>query len=422
MLDIARIYLFSSENKDKYCLRPLERVLADFGQVSSVSIDKMCSEVEQFSTDRLPLAVFSSLSAFYVAKFIRGERSFIALGIEHGAAPFKGYTYDPHFLNYDCYISPTEMWAERLRLLYPESADKFSASAYPRLDDLKARVDQVGGDPHEAWSGALAAARDLVIFSWGANLEALAALPDRAGIVYLVHPSMRAAAERFRLERARVVVSTPDCAAKLIAEAHSIYGDFSSMTLEAAVLKRRTFMFLDRRLYTSDCDLKASFFDRNSASFGVIEHASFQLPADNVLDIGGLLAALSGEQIHVLPVVDWAPSTLLPKLSGEESARAAGVVGSFLDRVKQSGPPFAAPHDNMIALKAVERAYRDVLGRGPDYPAALTHARAFAANAAPLPIKVLNLYSSFGNSAEAQRRWSASRYRMPRITIELDNA
>ncbi|MBD7941386.1 hypothetical protein [Brevundimonas guildfordensis] len=422
MPDIANIYLFSSESKDRYCLSPLESALAKFGRVGSVSIDRMCSGMEQFATDCFPLAVFSSLSAFYAAKFIRGDRRFVALGMEHGAAPFKGYTYDPHFLNYDCYVSPTEMWAERLRLLYPGDADKFLTSAYPRLDDLKARIDQVSGDPHGAWSGAPALARDLVIFSWGANLDALTALPDRAGIVYLVHPSMRAAAERSRLERARVVVSAPDSAAKLIAEAHSIYGDFSSMTLEAAVLKQRTFMFLDRDLYTSDCDLKASFFDRSSSDFGVIEHAGFRLPADDVLDVDGLFAALNGGQVHVQPVVAWAPLKLLPKLSGQESARAASVVGSLLGAIKESGPSFAAPHDNMIALKAVERAYRDVLGRGPDYPAALTHARAFAASAAPLPVKTLNLYSSFGNSAEAQRRWNASRYRMPRISIELDDA
>lgn len=422
MVDISDIYLFSSESKDRYCLSPLEGALSKFGRVSSVSIDQMCSRIDQFATDRLPLAVFSSLSAFYAAKFIRGDRKFIALGMEHGAAPFKGYTYDPHFLNYDCYISPTEMWAERLRLLYPESVDKFSTSAYPRLDDLKARIDRVSGDPHGAWSGAQAPARDLVIFSWGADLDALTALPDRAGIVYLVHPSMRAAAERSRLERAKVVVSSPDAAAQLIAEAHSIYGDFSSMTLEAAVLKRRTFMFLDRSLYTSDCDLKASFFDRASSEFGVIEHAAFRLPADDVFDVDGLFSALNGEQVCVQPVQAWAPLELLPKLSGEESARAASVVGNLLSTVQESGPSFAEPHDNMIALKAVERAYRDVLGRGPDYPAALKHARTFAANAAPLPIKTLNLYSSFGNSAEAQRRWNASRYRMPRVSIELDDA
>lgn len=419
MTNSVKAYLFSSEQKDKYCLVPvLDSLAVHFDGVVSVSFDKICEDMAEFSVAECPVAVFSSLSAYDFAKFIRGGRPFISIGLEHGVAPFKGYTYNSRFLEYDCYISPTRMWAERLARLHPRYASKFTHIAYPRIDDLSALVKQTW-PVHPAWGGAIAAQRDLIILSWGVNFSTLRRLPDRAGVVYLVHPSMSKAAARTKLAHARIVVSEPDVAASLVSQAARIFGDFSSMTLEAALLNAHTFMFVDRRFYGSNCDLSPEFFDRSHDGFGRVEHTGFSLPKKFVLDLQGLHDALDGKCPGAdAAVASWAPSGLLPDLAGDHGARAAAIIASVAAALWEEKRELACMSPNLLAMKVVDAAYREVLGRQPDYPAALAHARNWLASDAPRPAKTLSLYNTFAQSAEGKRRWEAGNFNLPELKLE----
>lgn len=420
MAKSTSVYLFSSQEKDKYCLDPLVSNLKPyFKDVFSLSFDKICSDMARFSVDECPVAIFSSLSAYDFAKFVRGGRPFVAVGLEHGVAPFKAYTYNPRFLEYDCYVSPTRLWARRLSSLHPRYANKFTEVAYPRMDDLVSRCDRRRGESHSAWSGAQQSERDLVILSWGVDFSTVRRMPDRAGVVYLVHPSIAKAARRTKLKHAKIVVSTPDDAAALIVGANRIFGDFSSMTLEAAVLNPSVYMFVDRRFYGSDCDLNPSFFDRSEAAFGRVEHADCSLPIQRVLDLEGLKRALAGEAVDPeAAVVSWAVEGMLPKATGDQGAQAAALIGRVAAALLPEKRKLATMSPNLLALKAVESAYYDVLGRQPDYPAALSHARNWLNNPAPRPAKTISLYNTFAQSAEGQKRWVAGNFQLPEVRVE----
>lgn len=417
---LPSVYLFSSEKKDRHCLDPIVRHLSeDFDGVYHLSFDKICSDMERFSVEECPVAVFSSLTAYDFAKFVRGGRPFISIGLEHGVAPFKAYTYNPRFLEYDCYISPTHLWAKRLSALHPRYASSFAEVAYPRMDDLVARCEEKRGRAHPAWSSVEPNRRDLVILSWGVDFSTVRRMPDRAGVVYLVHPSMAKAARRTKLSQAKIVVSTPSDAAELIVGAARIFGDFSSMTLEAAVVHPSVFMFLDRRFYGSDCDLKPSFFDRSSAEFGRVEHVEFSLPRDHLLDVDGLKRALLGDVLKPeAALASWAVEGLLPKATGEHGPRVSEVVKRVTEALLPGKRKLAAMSPALLALKTVEAAYYDVLGRRPDYPAALSHARNWLENPAPRPAKTFSLYNTFAQSAEGKKRWEAGNFELPEVRVK----
>lgn len=419
MFDNVGVYLFSSQAKDAYCLSPIIDALSkSFSSVSLVSFDAICDDMARFSVEECPVAVFSSMSAYDFAGFIRGGRPFISIGVEHGVAPFKGYSYNHRFLEYDCYISPTKMWADRMAHLHPRYAKKFTHFAYPRLDDLQARVERSRDLDHEAWSGAAPDQRDLVILSWGVDFSALRRMPDREGVVYLVHPSMFKAVRRTSLGRAKILVSDPDTAATLVAGAHRIFGDFSSMTLEAACLNPKTFMFVDRRFYGSDCDLKPTFFDHASAAFGRVESAGFSLPRAHVLNLESLAKALGGEDMPAAAAVRaWAPKTMMPEATRDQSEKAASVIVDVVSALRPEKRLLGTMSPSLIALKAVESAYHEVLGREPDYPAALTHAKNWLESPAAPAAKTISLYNTFAQSAEGKKRWAAGSFHLPQMTL-----
>lgn len=414
------VYPFSSEKKDDYCLAPLSPELKKlFSKVESIQYEHISDEMMNFSTDRCPVGIFSSLAAYSVAKFIRGGRPFVAIGVEHGVAPFKFYTHDARFMEYDCYISPTRMWADRLASLYPRYASKFANVAYPRLDDLKLRMERRNRSVHEGWNGAPAAKRDLVVFSWGVDHSALGRIADREGVVYLVHPAMSQFLDRIKLKRARVVLSTPDVAATLIAQASRIFGDFSSLTLEAACLNPKTYMFIDRTFYRSDCDLAPEFYDRGSEDFGRVTNTVFKLPEPHILTGDGLARALGGNPVDdAAAVLSWAPAEMLPEATGDQAARAASVIAEAVAVSWPHKNRLGIMSPNLAALKAVDGAYREVLGRKPDYPHALQHAQEWINDPAPFQVKTLGLYKAFADSPEGRRRWAAGIYLPPQVAIE----
>lgn len=414
------VYLISCEEKDTYCLAPVVEALeALFSSVKLISYDDLGDDMARFSTDICPVGIFSSIVAYDRAKFIRSERPFISIGLEHGVAPFKAYTYNPRFIEYDAYISPTRMWADRLSRVYPRYADKFSRISYPRMNDLKFRLEKNRHSVHEVWSGVPVDLRDLVILSWGVDFDALKQMPDRDGVVYLVHPAMFRAVGRANLERARVIVSEPDVAAALISGAGRIFGDFSSMTLEAACLNANTFMFLDRRFYDSDCDLAPEFFDHDAPGFGRVENTGFSLPREHILDLQGLARVLDGDALaETAGVASWAPAAMMPDVTHDQSASAAAAIADVVSALWPQKRLSGMMSPSLMALKVVDSAYRDVLGRKPDYPAAITHAKNWLDSSAPAPAKTISLYNAFANSAEGQRRWAAGNFLTPQIVIE----
>lgn len=413
------IYLFSSEKKDSYCLDPVSKPLqSHFTNVLDVHIDHLDDNLAKFSLDDCPVGIFTSTRAYDLARFVRRGRTFLSIGLEHGVAPFKTYTFNDRFLEYDCYISPTQMWADRLQRRHPRYAAKFTNVGYPRLDDLRERVEKAAKVDHEAWAGAAPEARDLVVFSWGVEGKALGRLPDREGIVYLIHPAMFKMVKSVKFERARVLLSEPDTAAALIAGAARIFGDYSSMTFEAACLHPRTYMFVERRLYDSDCDLPAAFFDHESEAFGEVAHTAFQLPVEQVMNLENLTDALDGGAVvDVEPVSAWAPEDLMPDLSGDNLPRTVATITDFVADLWPQKRLLDRMSPTMAALKAVDSAYRDVLGRKPDYPSALDHAHAWMNNADPPIAKTLSLYSAFAQSPEGRRRWSTGIFEMPTVSV-----
>ena len=424
MLKDIKVYLFSAENKDNYCLEPMAAHLArEFKSVDVVRSGEIGDKMAEFSVDDCPVAVFSSLTAYDFALFARGGRPFVSIGLEHGVAPFKTYTFNPRFVEYDCYVSPTPLWAERLARLSPMYAKKFENVAYPRLDDLATRMDRLGDAVHPAWAGVNPKSRDLVIFSWGVDFAALSKMPDRAGVVYLVHPAMAKKAKEARLQEAKVVVSTPDAAASLINGASRIFGDFSSMTLEAAAFKERTYMFVDRRFYSTGCDLKPGFFVRDQPGFGKIESTSFSLPAKHVLTFEGMARALGGKAVPADSAVrTWAPRGLVPAVTGDHSLRTAQMISQVVQRVWPDKQRFGQMSPSLRAVQIVDDAYNNVLGRKPDYPAAFAHAKKLLENPAALPQKTLSLYSTFAQSPEGKRRWAAQDFQVPRVVLEALSA
>lgn len=271
---------------------------------------------------------------------------------------------------------------------------------------------------HEAWGGAASDQRDLVILSWGGDFSTLEQMPDREGIIYLVHPSMVQAVRQASLGRAKILVSDPKTAATLIAGAGRIFGDFSSMTLEAACLNPKTFMFVDRRFYSSDCDLAPAFFDHESTAFGRVESTGYSLPRAHVLDLEGLAKALGGDDVPEDSAVPaWAPQVMMPDVTRGQSAKAASAIVDVVAALRPEKRQFGMMSPSLLALKAVESAYREVLGREPDYPAALAHAASWLENTAAPAAKTISLYNTFAQSAEGKKRWSSGNFQLPQMTL-----
>ncbi len=191
------------------------------------------------------------------------------------------------------------------------------------------------------------------------------------------------------------------------------------MTLEAALLNKQTFMFVDRRFYGSNCDLAPEFFNRQHERFGYIEHTGFALPEAHVLDLERLHEALEGKYPGpeaALPF--WAPPGMLPDAAGDHGERTAAMIAHVAAALWKEKRELASMSPGLLAIKVVDAAYREVLGRQPDYPAALTHARNWLTNNAPRPAKTLGLYNTFAQSAEGRKRWEAGNFNLPELKLE----
>lgn len=371
-------YLFLAfEDKDVYCLKPIMREVLRQGLKSDIlSFNLRNSQaLYRLARSEFPVVICSSLSALNVAKIVRGNLPALYFGVEHGISPFKKYTYSSHFLKYDRYFSPTELWNNRLLELYPEGGGKFVLGGFPRIEDIKNTQDESNGDNFslEEWGwGYGTHNKRLVIFSWGIDPEVVGKLPDEHGIVYLFHPASRSQVNRLSFSKSKVAVSTPEISSNLVFYADTVYGDFSSFSLEAMALGKKVRVFICRELYLNDCGMETGdgFFDKFSDSFFKIPHYENDLIKDNVISS---LPELTGElcceiydevgsfnvfpEVAFPPVVDGAAKFMVDKIISQSRCLARAM-------------SFTINKDDLReredALYFIFNAYDYILKRNPD--------------------------------------------------------
>lgn len=162
-----------------------------------------------------------------------------AIGVEHGIAPFKMYTYGKHFLNYDYFLAPTPIWQKRLKDLYNYEC---YLGGFPKLDKFK---NYKTGN------------KTLVIFSWGVNFDKVNKLPKLENVIYTFHPTAK---KKFGLSN----------------NIGNVIGDHSSLTLECAFLGLKPKFFIIRDFYNSNVNLPKVYFEK-----GISEQ--IELKMDNVI-------------------------------------------------------------------------------------------------------------------------------------------
>lgn len=414
--DLSEIdaFVIVREKKDQYCVDPLLPAFAEACRSLTVidpkAVRSVTGRAPEPSLDALagavdPLVVCSSLSGLRYARFIRGGDKFISVGVEHGIAPFKRYSYTRGLLAYDGYMAPTVLWAERLKRLFVKHADRVFVGGYPRLEHLAAlRNRQMAEAP-----GAEGPPSLVVVVSWGTSVEALEALPSAPGLTYLLHPAVTGGHTSLMKRRPDVVASTPERAAALLSRAGLLLGDFSSMTLEACHMGVPTYMFLCRELYRSDCDLPPDFFERGDAGYGAIAHTGESIPRDGLLDFQTLCAALRNfaeggdtraflSGLGVRPLGDALPEGVMPP-SGD-------AVAAILDGVRRvtaraAVRPAVVPGGRRYqTVREMALTYLEVAGRPMELKTLADQIKAWPADARPDREWALALLASAQAAAE----------------------
>ncbi len=446
-LDNPSIFLIATERKDIYCLEPLfselKKRFQDVTLIPNVVQELLKPDsgaMRKLSLSRMPIIISASVSVFPIVLNFRTRSSFIAVGVEHGIAPFKGYTYSSHFLSYDAYMAPTALWRDRLAGLYPAFASRFWLGGYPRLSQLKDSISNAHtmkmSEEFSSWMEIPEDRRKLVIFSWGVDPLALQSLPDQSDTVYLLHPSSESIVRSVELRKAKCVISRPDLAIQLIANAGIVLGDFSSMTLEAAALGKTSFMFIDRRLYSSDCDLGEDFFSHRSPSFVSIPETSITLPRSDLCSLEDLRSIIRDGALKVfegIPCVAYGgergdvtvrkaltlSASILPPENVDNRSLCADRISEFIDQWKVLGAPLKND-DHAVrkvdAAKFLAEAYRAVLGRDIDLSGMSHYLKVSENSSKPLPIMAFNILYEIANSKEAMMRFSSGAWGWPEIS------
>jgi hypothetical protein len=252
-----QIFLISAEAKDNHCLAPLLPFLRSaYDNVTAFDFfDDIGSNsgacLKEFATCDFPVAVIASTPMVGFLTLVRPRETFLCIGVEHGIAPFKRYTYDEELLSADFYLAPTEGWAERLRSLYPELQSKVRLGGFPKIEFIKEHTSRRKTVRSRLMSLLRGGASDrkgkiLVVLSWGVDAEALRGLPDTDFIDYLLHPADFRLRDTVPFTKSGLYVSSPDVTYELIANAALIIGDFSSLSLECIYLGKHVLLMIDR--------------------------------------------------------------------------------------------------------------------------------------------------------------------------------
>lgn len=411
-----KICFIASEAKDVYCLIPLSSLI---NQKIYIINALTKTDIDEILSAEKPIFVCASHIALGFLEAIRPRNSFIAIGIEHGLAPFKAYTYSEKLLDYDLYCAPTEAWAERLRHLYKEKADRILTTGYPRLETLKALREAINNNEASSqsseWQHTTDTSKILVVFSWGVNADSLRILPDLDNIVYLLHPADEYLVTTVDFKNAALLASSPSVTSTLLAHADIVYGDFSSMTIEAEVLGLPVQMFVCRKLYRFDCDVGDSFFNPSLENFLKVPHYHKQIDAENVIkDIDSLIGNLiadagrkkSFKNESIFPVEFYPPMQSAVSLCMAALNNIALKIedGAF----SLSKIPANEAANVASALNFLISAYKTILGRSPDVGGIRTYMNDFRANKEPGPLWSLKVIKEFAYSREGQNHWQNS--------------
>lgn len=411
-----RVYFIASEAKDVYCLIPLSSLINQKIYIIN-SLTK--TDIDEILLAEKPIFVCASHIALSFLQAIRPRNSFFAIGIEHGLAPFKAYTYSEKLLDYDLYCAPTEAWAERLRQLYKEKADRVLTTGYPRLETLKTLREAINSSEiscnSSEWQHTTGACNILVVFSWGVSADSLSALPDSSNIVYLLHPADEYLVNIVEFKQAVLLASSPSVTSKLLAHADMVYGDFSSMTIEAEVLGLPVQMFACRKLYRFDCDVGDSFFDPSTEDFVKVPHYSKQVETRNVIaDMNTLIEKLSTDASRKRPIKS---DSLFPMEFYPPMQPAVSLCITALNKVAlkiENGTyqlttvPANEVANVASALNFLIFAYKTMLGRSPDVGGIRTYMNDFRENKEPGPLWSLKILKEFAYSREGQNHWQNS--------------
>jgi tetratricopeptide (TPR) repeat protein len=313
-----------------------------------------------------------------ILKNIRPRESFTAIGIEHGIAPFKKYTYSRELLSSNYYLAPTRGWARRLVHLYPEERAKIRLGGYPKLDALKDRMFDATSK-NGGYQGVTRGNRILVILSWGVKDDAFNILPDFECIDYLLHPSDKRIASNVQLRDARLHISSPDVTQDLIRDASLVVGDFSSLTLECICLNKHVIYMIDRSIYSGDCDIGSNFFQADAAEYGCVPESNYRIPLAGSITASDLarLVDIYGAEIEkykkATVKAEFCSEFLPPNFADNREICAKEIFD--LSQIPSASSKIAQDYrrsDIVDAMCFIYGAYRGALGRFPD-PGGLRH-------------------------------------------------
>jgi len=416
----ADFFLVSYEAKDRLCLETFGPGLADAGaRVRSLDIYQELgwsdgATLRAFLDSPFPVAVIASVSAGDVLRTLRPPDTFLCIGVEHGFAPFKRYTYGRSLLQADYYLAPTRGWAERLVRLHPDQRAKVRLGGYPKLEAMRQLVGTaLPTADDEAPSGQ--SGKMLVILSWGVDQAALSRLPDHGFIDYLLHPADRHKVSADCLTQARVHVSRPELTMRLIADAEAIVGDFSSLTLECLYLGKPVHFLFDRSLYAGACDVDEEFLDRESAEFGRIPFSAERILPACTMDAEAFRQAIDADGDLVAfqaraPLARFPVSFMPPEPGANQHCGVAEMLKIVEEETaRRAALPVAgtARADSRAVLndvKLITRIYHSALGRAPDLKGLQHYRRMLGAKSERSCADAATIAAQLCDSPEARKR------------------
>lgn len=370
------IFFLATEEKEYTALFPLYAEMSElntrtyFLKFFDAAVDAS-SVFSLFLENSFPIVVAATPSSLHYVSVLRPRWSYTAVGCEHGISPFKKYTYSPVFLDYDYYLAPTDLWLTRLQTLYPNRKTRFYQGDYPRLEELreKSKNIEISGIINYIPKYILDKKEkiQLVIFTWGINEKILQSMPDKVGIIYLLHPAQKEFLKDVSFKNACIVISNQNITPKLIGFSDIIFGDLSSLTIEAASIKKDTYLVLDGSLYTEDHDFDDGLMDRNSPRYATVPETDVRIGDEYILSLEDLRMCLEQERIDEAFRALSLDDRLLPPKRSDKLSLCAEKLISLAKRDDDSDKNHEEKKYQKECIAFLVDSYRLVLNRDPDH-------------------------------------------------------
>lgn len=305
------IYVAYKLDKEKYALGQLIEKIKEKGiEVKELNFSnslltcdleiKNTSNIEDFISCDCPIVLNSYTETYDSLHETRGNDNFVSVSIEHGISPFKKYSYSKEHLRNKYFFASTKTIAERLQNL---SNAPFTCilSGYPQLHTRKDKISSLNKSEIRSKYGFDENDTIVTIFtSWDFNPSLISQLPDKHGIVFILHPDTKVS-DFTKPEFTKVLISNNDNINELISISNYHIGDVSSITLECAALKIKTLMIVDSCLYSDLlCDIDADFFKKDSQNFLKVPGTNTFLDERQVITFDQLKTCLSSKDFNLL--------------------------------------------------------------------------------------------------------------------------